>query len=254
MPKISGGYYMKARSIQRSAIIRKPPHVREIWDYLLMNANHTTQIYNGNMVERGQLFRTYDAIRDALSWYIGWRKEAYTEDQTKKAMKFLRDALMITTARAPGGVLITICNYNTYQDPKSYESTNESPSESTIEAPLEHHPVPTLTRMGKNGKNAEEDNNVKTIVDMLNAATGRSFKYSSKNTSSKITARMNEGFSIDEFKSVIEYKSAQWKSDVDMSEFLRPETLFGTKFESYLQSALHPVEEKPFKFETDALV
>lgn len=52
-------------------------------------------------------------------------------------------------------------------------------------------------------------------------------------------ARKNEGFTLDDFKTVIAKKAAEWgkepeKGQKDMRPYLRPETLFGTKFESYL--------------------
>jgi len=148
-PKIPGGYYIKARAIQKSNIMRQPPHVREIWDYLLMNANHSDRKYGGYSIKRGQLFRTYKQIREDLSWNVGWRKETYNENQTKKAMKFLREALMIDTTKEPGGVLITICNYEFYQDPRNYERTSERTSERTIDEPSTNQPAP----YNKNGNN-----------------------------------------------------------------------------------------------------
>ena len=139
MPKIPGGYYLKARKIQESKIAHVPPHIREIWDWLLKEANHKDKKYCGFIVKRGQLFRTYKEIRDGLHWMVGYRKKTYSEDQAKKAMKFLRDNLMITTAKALGGVLITIINYNTYQNPKNYESTNESTNERPHESTDDNH-------------------------------------------------------------------------------------------------------------------
>jgi uncharacterized phage protein (TIGR02220 family) len=49
-----------------------------------------------------------------------------------------------------------------------------------------------------------------------------------------IIARYNEDFTLDDFKKVIDVKSAEWKNDKKQNKFLRPETLFGTKFEGYL--------------------
>lgn len=71
------------------------------------------------------------------------------------------------------------------------------------------------------------------IVDYLNEKTGSRYKHTSKKTQSLIKARVNESFTLDDFKKVIDIKTDEWK-DTDMSKFLRPETLFGTKFESYL--------------------
>ena len=146
--KIVGGYYIKARVIQQSAVATSPPHVREIWDWLLKEANHKDKKYNGYIVKRGQLFRTYRDIREGLSWKIGWRKMMYSENHTKKAMKTLREYLMIDTKKALGGVLITILNYDFYQDPKNYESTNES----TIMEPLRNQTLPYNNKNEKNEK------------------------------------------------------------------------------------------------------
>ena len=153
MPKIPGGYYIKARKIQESQIQKKPPHVREIWDWLLMNANHSTVKYNGFEVKRGQLFRTYKEIRDGLSWFVGYRKMMYSENQTKKAMKTLRECLMIDSAKALGGVLITIINYDTYQNPKNYERTNDSTNERTNAEPMRNQGGTDNNKNVKNKKN-----------------------------------------------------------------------------------------------------
>lgn len=77
-------------------------------------------------------------------------------------------------------------------------------------------------------------NNFVEIVTYLNIATGKSFKPSSRKTKDLIKARQNEGYTLDDFKQVIDIKCSQWLNDPNMVNYLRPETLFGTKFESYL--------------------
>lgn len=75
---------------------------------------------------------------------------------------------------------------------------------------------------------------ISVIVDYLNVKTGAHYKSSSAKTKILIKARLNEGFTVDDFKTVIDKKTAEWKTDVKMAQYLRPETLFGTKFEGYL--------------------
>lgn len=75
------------------------------------------------------------------------------------------------------------------------------------------------------------------IVDYLNQATNKNFKASRKDTQSFINARTREGFTIDDFKAVIDGRVKAWATDPKMSEYLRPQTLFGTKFESYLNAS-----------------
>jgi uncharacterized phage protein (TIGR02220 family) len=74
------------------------------------------------------------------------------------------------------------------------------------------------------------------IVTYLNEQTGRNFKATSKATQSHITARWREGWRLEDFKKVISCKATAWLLDPKMTEYLRPETLFGTKFESYLNA------------------
>lgn len=75
---------------------------------------------------------------------------------------------------------------------------------------------------------------VSEILDYLNAKLGTSYRPSSRKTTSLVDARLKEGFTVDDFKTVIDKKCAAWMDDPKMSKYLRPETLFGTKFEGYL--------------------
>ena len=74
------------------------------------------------------------------------------------------------------------------------------------------------------------------IVQYLNQKTNKNFKHTSKVTQRHIRARLAEGFTVSDFKQVIDKKCSDWLRDQKMKEYLRPETLFGTKFESYLNS------------------
>lgn len=74
---------------------------------------------------------------------------------------------------------------------------------------------------------------VKEIVEYLNEKAGTKYRASTESTARHIRARLNEGYSVEDFKTVIDKKCAEW-SGTEMSKYLRPETLFGSKFESYL--------------------
>lgn len=75
------------------------------------------------------------------------------------------------------------------------------------------------------------------IVGYLNERIGSQFKPGTKATRRHINARLSEGFTVADFKAVIDKKAKDWLKDPRMSQYLRPETLFGTKFEGYLQDA-----------------
>ncbi len=92
----------------------------------------------------------------------------------------------------------------------------------------------------------------KEIITYLNEKCEKNYKENTAKTQNFIKARFNEGFSLEDFKKVIDVKSSQWKSNPDMNRFLRPETLFGTKFESYLNEKIIEVKKgdelgKPLK-------
>ena len=75
------------------------------------------------------------------------------------------------------------------------------------------------------------------VVRYLNEKTGSAFHKTSASTRRPIIARLNEGFTVAEFRAVIDEKTRQWLGDETFGRYLRPQTLFGGKMESYLQEA-----------------
>ena len=98
----------------------------------------------------------------------------------------------------------------------------------------------------------------KDIIDYLNERSGKQYRSSGKKTQGLIKARFKEGFTLTDFQKVIDHKCGQWKGG-KMDQYLRPETLFGPKFEGYLNERgadkggthqqyanSHPAEHFPF--------
>lgn len=79
----------------------------------------------------------------------------------------------------------------------------------------------------------------KEVINYLNSKCNGTYRYTTKKTQSLIHARCEEGFTIDDFKTVIDKKTTEWK-DTEWEKYLRPETLFGTKFEGYLNQKITP--------------
>lgn len=72
------------------------------------------------------------------------------------------------------------------------------------------------------------------IIEYLNEKAGRRFQIV-KASISLVNARLAEGATVDQCKAVIDVKVKAWAKDPKMSEYLRPETLFGAKkFASYV--------------------
>ena len=91
------------------------------------------------------------------------------------------------------------------------------------------------------------DNNyidiIKDIIDYLNLVLNTKYNYKTVNTQKHIRARLKEGYMLDDFKSVIDKKSKEWLG-TNMERYLRPDTLFGTKFESYLNQNIVDNQQK----------
>lgn len=75
------------------------------------------------------------------------------------------------------------------------------------------------------------------IINYLNLKTGYNYRSDISKTRKLIQSRWKEGFKLDDFKNVIDKKTTEW-FNTDMKKYLRPETLFGTKFEGYLNQDL----------------
>ena len=97
-------------------------------------------------------------------------------------------------------------------------------------------------------------NNIKVNIDLniyinilsfLNEKTGKNFKHNSQKTRKLINARLREGYTEKDFYTVIENKCKDWLKDEKMNKYLCPDTLFGTKFEKYLNQGVN-VNEKHF--------
>lgn len=73
------------------------------------------------------------------------------------------------------------------------------------------------------------------IIAYLNKKVGTNYKHTTAKTKKAIHARMEEGFKLEDFKTVIDKKADEWIG-TEYEQYLRPETLFGTKFESYLNA------------------
>lgn len=96
----------------------------------------------------------------------------------------------------------------------------------------------------------EVEREIEAIVCALNQITGSSYRPKTKSTRKFILARLNEKYTIDDFKKVITVKFIEWGADQKMKNYLRPETLFGNRFESYLQQTV--IKHEPIITEQQA--
>lgn len=95
-------------------------------------------------------------------------------------------------------------------------------------------PKSNSIKSNKDKESTKTESIYKPVINYLNEKADRNFKHTTKSTQSHINARVEEGFTLEDFKKVIDVKVKEWQHDNKMNKFIRPQTLFGTKFESYL--------------------
>ncbi|QQV93192.1 DNA replication protein [Staphylococcus virus vB_SepS_27] len=182
--------------------------------------------------------------------YNEWYEELHlTEYQVRRATKKLKSFGFVDTAlkKANGAptlhykvdtkevsewILKKLQNGNLRNSRMDSEETQESLTEITTE-------ITTKTTNNNILSPSSTAYPYKDVIDYLNQQTGKNYKSTTKKNQTVIRARTDEGFSLDDFKRVIDNKVAEWKS-TNMEKYLRPETLFGTKFEGYLNQELQP--------------
>ena len=139
--------------------------------------------------------------------------------------------------------LITIVNWAIYQgsDDEPNRQTNRQLTGNQQAANRQLTAIKNIRT--KEGKNKELKDIVeqepdpipyREIIDYLNQKAGKSFKRSAAGNKKVIKARWNEGYKLDQFKRVVDNKCQDWLNDEKMSQYLQPSTLFGNKFDQYL--------------------
>ena len=94
-------------------------------------------------------------------------------------------------------------------------------------------------------KNESYFQEIRVIIDYLNQVCKTHFKYNTPKSVICIKARLKEGFSIDDFKTVIDDKYREW-SGTEFERYLKPDTLFSNKFEGYLNYAQKETKNSSF--------
>ena len=88
---------------------------------------------------------------------------------------------------------------------------------------------------------------IEQVISYLNKVTGSKYTSRAKATTAHIRARLNEGRTLEDFMTVIDKKYFEWGEDPKWSKYLRPETLFGSKFDGYLsQKGIGDMTEDAF--------
>lgn len=129
------------------------------------------------------------------------------------------------------GENLTLCNYN---KPPRGNNSHKPTTSSNEGMNIETHTYTETTTKTTTEINKKKYSEVAIkIIQYLNEKVGTKYKHFTKNTKTVIESRLNEGFELNDFIKVIDIKAIEWIG-TDFEKYLRPSTLFGSKFESYL--------------------
>ena len=199
----------------------------------------------------------YGFSQDGSSWFTGSRKYLAAWCQTSEKsvthnLKKLLDAGLIEkrTHYERG------CTINDYRAIRSARRRGEETSLGGKKVPSTGEESSPVRGEESSPHTIEVDNLVDTIdivpqndsgsgsiaaiIDYLNERVGTHYTYRNKSINGLINARLSEGFTIDDFKTVVDNKVAEW-TGTEWAKFLRPKTLFSpSHFEEYLNQSPQP--------------
>lgn len=223
---MAGGNWIKLYRSIRSHWLWEDGNERYLkwWLDILMMVNHEPRKipFNGELKTINRSEKQTSILKLASRWDVN----------RKTVTSFLNllvadDMIEIKKSRQTG-TTIKVLHYNDYQD----NSSNKGQQTGHQTGQQTGHKQETKELKDKILSSSTVP--VAEIVEYLNQKTGKHFTTKAAATKKKINARWKEGHGLDEFKKVIDVKSADWLGQSDMVQYLRPETLFGTKFEAYL--------------------
>ena len=151
-PLIPGGYILLSRKLLENEIMNKPPLYLKVWIWLLLKARFSKN--------RGQVETSIPELQEAMSYYKGSCKIIPSYKQIRSIIDYFKNTPvesvggttegnrkgtgretgkatgrgnMIVTRKGTHGLLISICNYNKYQNPQNYEGQKEGQAEGQLE-------------------------------------------------------------------------------------------------------------------------
>jgi uncharacterized phage protein (TIGR02220 family) len=176
-------------------------------------------------VKPGQMITSLDSIVEKCG-------KGVTIQNVRTALKRFEKYGFLTNVSTNKNRLITLVNWELYQ-PHEGEPNKQTNKQLTSNQQAANKQLTTNNNVN-NVKNEKERDNIVEIIDYLNGVCNKKFKATTEGQVKYIRARLNEGNSVEDLKSVIDKKAAQWLGS-KQEMYLRPSTLFNSeKFEGYL--------------------
>ncbi len=172
-------------------------------------------------------------------------KTVYSDIKAMEKKGYIKTIKKAAKGTAPIYKIVKIEELGYQKKTKGYQRETKTECFQGVESNTGYQRETKGYQKSTNSNDNDNDNNIYSrVIDHLNEKASKSFQYTTKKTKSCIDARIREGFKEEDFLKVIDIKTKEWKDNPDMSKYLRPETLFGPKFESYLQQEVKQDQEK----------
>lgn len=226
------GFIKDYRKEIESDIWMMPPLYHRVWQWFKYMVNHEDAeipMRDGSKkkIKRGQHLTSIREIAKGVGWYEGLKKKEPNPKTIDAILKFMEKTEMILIERGQGNrqyTLITLIKYGEYQSKKS-----KGNSKVTVDGEGREQQVDINKELKECLKN-----DIKDIVEYLNEKSGKSFKTSNQATQEFINARLSDGYTVEDFKKVIDTKVTEW-TGTEQEQYIRPNTLFRpSNFEAYL--------------------
>ena len=204
------------------------PTAMGIWLLILVKANWKDGFFQGEPIPRG----SFATSLPNLAMEIG-----LSESTVRRWLKRFEEDGQIEQKVTNRYRVIKVLNYAKYQDIPDDRVNSQMTGQATglVTGLVTGQMTPNRTN-----KQSNKETNIDTytaeaklVIDYFNRKTGKALKYTEGNMR-HIRQRMREGFKLSDFEKVIDRKYKEWHGSPKMQKFLRPETLFGSKFDSYL--------------------
>lgn len=224
-------------------------NTKVLFIHCLLKANWEDKNWQGLEIKRGSFITSVNN----LSFELG-----LTVQQVRTAINKLSKTNELTIKTTNKNTLLTIVKYDVYQNIVSEDNkqNNKQPNKQnnkrvTNEQQSNNNQITTtkqdnnltiepITDLSLFQSDVMENIDVSIeVIKYLNLKKGNKKGYEPTNGNLvDIKARLKEGFKLEDFKKVIDFKIANWSSDVKMKKYIRPETLFASKkFNSYVIEA-----------------
>lgn len=162
-------------------------------------------------------------------------KYPYTDDHGSRLVDYVAIQPTSTATPAPAATQSPAAAQAPTQDPWACHTT-PNPTQTTEP---EYEPQPLIPEPQSTERQNKPDD-IDEVINHLNNRLGTKYKTTTRATRKLVKARIKEGFTVEDMKLVIDKKAAEWVGNPKMARFLRPDILFGNKFEGYLNANATP--------------